>query len=373
MSSTQRIGHRHRRRSSRDDQAAPVRPPMHRRSRSSATGGPRHIIVNPIPVMNDFWGQPFRRWLDAADLQTAIGRLLQNNGPFHDSLSILAGHPVAPEAVVAANVALFQEGAYQYVFRVRTTLPGKKRLQIGLLVAKNDGEASRTAREEYRNLAQLHGRFPGWCVHPLTAAHLSIPKPGGSRPNRVFCYFTEWLPSHHELGIQENLNFYINEMPFYAFDRGDTDQIKERILECLFSAYDPAARTALAPPQIGSGDFVITRPRRNHPLDLRLIACRRINRKITLYGCLKLYLGYNGRWGEKTFHFLPRDPKRLASAITTGLVVHNGLAEEAVMAALKQYEALLATRSRFQADGVWSPLARIRQVIGIGHSVLHSK
>ncbi len=316
--------------------------------------------------MVDFWGQPFRRWLQDTDLRAAIGRLLDVNGPFYESLSMLAGRAVPPSEVAAVDVALFQEGAFQYVFRVRASLRGKKRFQLGLLVAKNDEGATRTAREEYRNLVHLHDRFPAWCVHPLMSAHLRIPVRGGSKPARVFGYFSQWLAGHHELGVQENLNFYINEEPFYAFDRAESDRIKAWILEHLFSAYDPKSRSAPAPPQIGSGDFVIARPRRNRPLDLRLIACRRIVHDITPYGCLKLYLGYHGPWGEKTFHFLPRDPKRLASAIHAGLVMRNGLTEKAVMAGLIQYEALLSARSRFQPE--WSPLAKIRQVIETGLS-----
>ena len=67
--------------------------------------------------------------------------------------------------------------------------------------------------------------------------------------------------------------------------------------------YDADSGSAIEPPLIGAGDFVITRPARGRALRLKLIAGRHLVRGLSLEEAQKLYLDYRGEWGGKIFRF----------------------------------------------------------------------
>jgi hypothetical protein len=179
----------------------------------------------------------------------------------------------------------------------------------------------------------------------------------------LFAYFTPWLNRFHELGVNRDLNFYINELPFHYFNRRATDHIKGEILRIMFGLYDPIAGKAAEPPRLGAGDFVITRPgAKSHP-GLRLIACRKILNRITLEGCLRLYLGYSGRWAGKVFHFLPGDPRLILEAMMKGLVEQNGIDRADLFEALRAYTRTIGRSG--ESAGEWSPVSMIRKVLAL--------
>ena len=59
-----------------------------------------------------------------------------------------------------------------------------------------------------------------------------------------------------------------------------TEGIKGRIVEIMAATFDAASGESIEMPQVASGDFVVTKPRRGEPR-LKLIACRRFVRRMT--------------------------------------------------------------------------------------------
>jgi hypothetical protein len=307
------------------------------------------IFVHDIHAMSDYWGRPFRRGLHSGALRDAIrGHLAKPGGPLVRSLEELSRQPFDLTDMSVVEARLFQEGEYAHVFRISVATVDGKNMKLAMIVAKNEGAMSRIAQLEHENLKKLHARQPGAVVRPLGGGYLMIP---GHRVARVYAYFTVWLSRFHELGVQHrNMNFYINELPFQYFDSPTSDRIKGRILGILFRLHDPVHREAVEPPMVGAGDFVIAR--KSH--ELKLIACRRILKGVSLERCISLYLGYSGTWGERLFHFIPADTMILGRAIREGLVAHNAFTVEEVSSALRRYrDRLVRIRPR---QKTWTPL-----------------
>jgi hypothetical protein len=315
------------------------------------------IYVHEIPAMSDYWGRPFRRPLRSGALREAVhGYLAKPKGALLQSLQELFQEPCDLKELGNLQANLFQEGEYAYVFKVSVEAAGGKKTKLAMIVAKNGGGMSRVARLEHENLRKLHARETDDVVRPLGGAYMKIP---GQRATLVYAYFTVWLRRFHELGVQHrNMNFYINELPFQYFDARTTDMIKGDILRILFSLYDPVHREAIEPPKVGAGDFVVTRKR---PLQLKLVACRKMLKGVSLEGCISLYLGYYGTWGDRLFHFIPADTTILKRAIIEGLVNCHGFSEEEVLSALKRYRDRLARIK--PRERAWTPLPSLDKLL----------
>jgi hypothetical protein len=314
------------------------------------------IYVHDIHAMSDYWGRPFKRRLRSGALREAIQRSLARPGALLQSLQELSSRRFDPGDLDAVRADLFQEGEYAYVFRVSIATAWGNQTKLAMIVAKDEGGMSRVARLEHENLKKLHARQPDAVVRPLGGGYLMIP---GHRVARVYAYFTVWLSRFHELGVQHrNMNFYINELPFQYFDSPTSDRIKGRILAILFRLYDPVHREAVEPPKVGAGDFVVTR---KSPHELKLIACRRILKGVSLERSISLYLGYSGTWGERLFHFIPADTMTLARAIREGLMTHNAIPVEEVSSALRRYRDRLVRMKPRQS--AWTPLPVLEKLL----------
>jgi hypothetical protein len=315
------------------------------------------IRVHKIPVKSDYWGRTFKRPLCSDLLQETVKRyftkpdnaLLRSLGEWH-------GKSYRLEDLSTVTAGLFQEGEFAYVFRINVHTADRKKSRLGMMVAKNEGGMSRIAKLEHDNLRRLHERCKDIVVRPLEGDYLPF---SGSRPARVYAYFTLWLNRFHELGVQhKNMNFYINELPFQYFDSRMSDRIKGRMLGLMFRLYDPLRREAIEPPKVGAGDFVMTR---KSPHDLKLIACRKILKNVSLDRCIALYLGYYGTWGDRLFHFVPNEIEPLRQALIEGLVIHHGLRVEDVLLALKHYRDSLARIKSRQDE--WTPLPALNKLL----------
>jgi len=281
------------------------------------------------------------------------------------SLGQLDGQPAIRQDFSEFKTVHFQEGQFQYIFRVAARRRTGGRVHMAMVVAKGGQENSAMAQREYRHLRRLYRRRPQIVVPPLAGG--PIPAPGGPP---LFIYFTRWLASHHELGVDGRLNFFVNEAPLHHFSRQASERIRASILTHLFALYDPIAKTTPEPPQVASGDFVISRPTAGRPVSLRLIACRDIRRPVSLEGCLRLYLGYHGDWAGKVFTLVPKDPKLLFTALHEGLVASNSgtITWDRLKAALEAYAAELK-----QHNGVppaFTPLSVVRKLLGSLHVFL---
>ncbi len=332
---------------------------------AAETSGPL-IQVGKITPMRDFWGNAFRRPVPPEKIRGAIiAHLIDPDNLLVKSLDLLPESAAGGAQVREVKTVHFQEGDFQYIFRVSVRQRESGRLHLALVAAKEGGRTSTTARRELENLTWLYRRDNRYVVRPLAGGMVEIPFARELGP--VFIYFTEWLEHLHELGVDKGLNFYINAVPFHTFRRNVNDILRGQILKILFSLYDPEAKIAMEPPQVASGDFVISRPRPEAPYELRLIACRRLLKGISLGKVLRLYLGYSGQWADKVFHFLPRDPAILFDALNQGLIAKNPgrITMDQVVAELKAWAAELEGES--VSTQPWSPLPTLRKLIGSIH------
>ena len=329
------------------------------------------IRIHKIPIKGDYWGRTFKRPLRSDLIEEALaGYFAKPGNALFSSLETLRQRRCNPGQVNSVTASLFQEGDYAYVFRVRVDAAGGEKSRLAMILAKHEGKMSRVAKVEHENLVRLYGRCEDAVVKPLEGGYLEIASqasgkivvsarrrrsPAAERerpPVRVYAYFTKWLDRHHELGVHhKTMNFYVNELPFQYFDSRTSDRIKSRMLAVLFRLFDPLRREAVEPPKVGAGDFVVTR---KTPHDLKLIACRKILRGITLDRCVRLYLGYQGSWGGRLFTFVPRDVALLHEALIEGLVDQNRFSREEVFLALKRYrESLTGMKG---SNRFWTPL-----------------
>ena len=317
------------------------------------------IRVRKIPVKGDYWGRKFKRPLRSDVLQQTIRRYLAKpNSALLSSLGTLQGRRYGLAGLRSVTASLFQEGDYAFVFKVSVDAEGGGKSRLAMILAKDEGRMSRIAKNEHGNLKSLYGRCNDVVVRPLAGDELEVP---GPRSAKIYLYFTSWLDRYHELGVQhKNMNFYVNELPFQYFDSVASDVIKGRMLTILFRLYDPARQEAVEPPKVGAGDFVVTR---KSPHELKLIACRKILKGVTLDRCLRLYLGYQGSWGDRLFHFVPRDVRLLKEALIRGLVTANGFDAEDVYFRLKRYRESL--RSMKPSKGSWTPLDALNKLLDV--------
>jgi hypothetical protein len=327
-------------------------------SRQTATGKRvPSIRVHKVPAMSDYWGRAFPRPLGSNALLQAIrGYLARPAGALIGSLGKLHQNNYGFEDLRTVTAGLFQEGEYAYVFRINVEAEDRMKSRLAMIVAKNEGGMSRLAKLEHDNLKRLHERCKDNVVRPLQGGLMTVL---GPRPARVYAYFTVWLNRFHELGVHhKNMNFYVNELPFQYFDSRMSDRIKGQMLGLMFRLYDPLLREAVEPPKVGAGDFVITR---KSPHELKIIACRKILKGVSLDRCMTLYLGYQGTWGDRLFHFVPNEIKPLRQALIEGLVIHHGLRAEDVLLALKHYRDSLARIKSRQDE--WTPLAALNKLL----------
>jgi hypothetical protein len=315
------------------------------------------IRVHRIPVKSDYWGQIFKRPLCSDMLQESLKRYFTKpDNALLRSLEQWHRKRYALGDLRTVTADLFQEGEYAYVFRVTVNVGDRKNSRLALIVAKDEERMSRLAGLEHGNLKRLHLRCEDLVVRPFEGGCLVL---SGPRHGRVYLYFTAWLNRFHELGVQhKNMNFYVNELPFQYFDSLTSDRIKSRMIEIMLRLYDPVRREAIEPPKVGAGDFVITR---KSPHDLKLIACRKILKGVSLDRCIALYFGYHGTWGDRLFHFFPKETGPLREALIQGLVIPHGLRAEEVFLALKRYRDRLA-RSK-QGVERWTPLPVLNKLL----------
>jgi hypothetical protein len=248
---------------------------------------------------HDFWGDPMP-WHFSRDALTRclLGTMHRPDNAILQSYRMLAR---AGGEIRRIRMHHFQEGQFQIIMKTRVESAHSAR-EFCTVISKDAGHIGRVAAEEFRNLQELYARDSRHVVRPLAGGFLELRTEHGDR-KRLFTYCTEWLEGYHELGLNKQMNFYINEVPFHHFNADITRHLKKNMLQICYDLYDPATGSAIEPPLIAAGDFVITRPAYRLPLKLKLIACRRILRGLTPQQCGRLYLDYEGEWGGKIFRF----------------------------------------------------------------------
>lgn len=255
----------------------------------------------------DFWGQEMKRFYKLETLANATEGLIRGNDRF---ITPSIHGVMGPERLVSLNFELFQEGRYQLIFKVKATNAKKKRGEFGFVVAKNAQEFSAIAKSEHNALQHLHERSPQHVVEVFRGGTVFLPDRHRHMGNHreVYAYLTRWLREYEELGVGKNLQFIVNAVPRHSFTRVQTELLKIQIIEVIARSFDPRRRTAMAIPQVASGDFVVTRPKGGMS-KLKLIACRRLVENMSRAKLLHAIVRAKWDWGGQEFRLITASPE----------------------------------------------------------------
>lgn len=262
--------------------------------------------------MKDFWGQTMKRFYQLETLANATEASLTWRNSFvfrsvHEALG--------PQEIISMQFELFQEGRYQLIFRLRAVNSNGKTAQLAYVAAKNHEECTDVAKTEHFNLRTLAARMPKHVVQPYWGGTVVLPDrhKRKEQDRHVYAYLTGWLNGYEELGVTRSLQFYVNGLKKHTFTLAETEQLKGQVLEIVASSHDEQSRTAMALPQVASGDFVV---RRDGGLALKLIACRKMQKNISRQKLLSQVLTQSWDWGGRTFKLAPEDPTTVLAALT---------------------------------------------------------
>jgi hypothetical protein len=284
---------------------------------------------NLVP-MYDFWGTEYKRHYNLETLTSALENQLRTNDRFF-AASIKS--QLGPAPLKTMSIELCQEGKYQLIFRVKAQNINRKQGTFGLVVAKNNKEYSSLAKKEHALLRILHERVPKCIVEPLKGGLVFMPDRHRRKEHdrEIYAYCTTWLNGFHELSIQKNLNLFINVDPKEQFNKKQTEALKRRMVEIVVRTYDPNRRNCMAIPHVGSGDFVVSKPTKTTNPQLKVIACRDMENRISPAQLLRRIIEAEWPWGKSTYQLIPEDPREFIQALT------NALGKEDAMDWLSQY------------------------------------
>jgi hypothetical protein len=288
--------------------AAPARPAVRR-----AQDGPR-VSWGKFRPMYDYWGNEIKRFYQLETLAGATELYMRSWDRFivPSVRDVLGGAPLT-----RLHFELFQEGRFQLIFRLEAVNANRRRATFAFVVAKNHEECSTVAHAEHRHLTTLHERAPGLVVRPYRGGAIFLPDRHRRADVRreVYAYLTQWLDGYDELGIHKNLQFIVNVKPHHLFSAEETERLKVMMIEVIARTYDAADRTCMAMPEIASGDFVVRRGARG-ALSIRLIACRRIQTRMSPAKLIDQILDAGWDWGGAKLRLMPADPANFLAALT---------------------------------------------------------
>jgi hypothetical protein len=145
------------------------------------------------------------------------------------------------------DIALYQEGAEQRVWRAQATLEDGTTRAFGIIVARAPGASSVLTQRDFGHLHALHARQERYCVRPYVCGML--PLAGG-----LAAYTMEWLDEYKELVFEIAYDagvFLVNAHGAHRrFSPQESRQIWRRIGEILW--WYPDLRRV----NIQAGDFV---------------------------------------------------------------------------------------------------------------------
>jgi hypothetical protein len=173
--------------------------------------------------------------------------LAKNAAILVDTLQQVFAHPVYVENLQRLEIALYQEGADQRVWRAQATLADGHSRLFGIIVARTPGAENATTQRDFTNLKTLYTKRHTYCVQPYVSG--TIPIAGG-----VTTYTVEWLEDLKELVFEiarEGGVFLVNAYGAHrVFTPEISRQIWRRLIEILW------CYAGLCKINIQAGDFV---------------------------------------------------------------------------------------------------------------------
>jgi hypothetical protein len=173
---------------------------------------------------------------------------------------------VALDELSRLDIALYQEGREQRVWRAQATLADGTTRPFGIIVARAPGASSVLTQHDFHHLQRLHRRQPRYCVAPYICG--TLPVAGG-----VAAYTVEWLDLYKELVFEVSLDggvFLVNAHGAHRrFSPQESRQIWRRLVEVLW--WYPG----LCAVNIQAGDFV-GRCSADGQIELKLTTARQL-------------------------------------------------------------------------------------------------
>ena len=109
-----------------------------------------------------------------------------------DTLRQVFSRPVSVPELCRLDIAFFQEGREQRIWRAQASLQNGEMGTFGLIVARSAGASRDLTRDDFRHLQRLFALQPRYCVRPY--AQGTAPVAGGLAAHTV-----EWCETHKEL------------------------------------------------------------------------------------------------------------------------------------------------------------------------------
>jgi len=268
-------------------------------------------------TLHDYWGQAIPRYYNLDTLANAVEWTIKRKDPFiGPSVREVLGTP----AVSQYTFDLFQESKYQVTFRMKASNEKRKEAMFAFVAAKQEGAVSKAARAEHTNLVTLHERAPKHVVQPFRGGVVFLPRHRGKAKEgrQIYAFVRQWLGQYHELGVNKNLQFFINIQHPQAFSREQTEGIKGRIIDVIARTYDPKSGDCMEIPQVTSGDFMVMKAKQGVPR-IKLIACRRMVKRMTPAKILNRIAQNNWKWGREMFSLLPEQPGTVFTGLEAAL------------------------------------------------------
>jgi hypothetical protein len=174
--------------------------------------------------------------------------LAEQGAMLQQTLQLAYARPVPLEALNRLEIALYQEGIDQRVWRAQATLLDGATRCFGIIVARAPGANSLLTQRDFTNLQTLHSQQARYCVAPYVSG--TAPIAGG-----VTAYTVEWLDEYKELVFEITLDggvFLINaHSAQHRFSPQESRQLWRRIVAIFW--YYPTLRAV----NIQAGDFVV--------------------------------------------------------------------------------------------------------------------
>jgi hypothetical protein len=190
--------------------------------------------------------------------------LAQHAAMLVETLQQVFNHPVCIEDLQRLEIALYQEGADQRVWRAQATLLDGRSRPFGLIVARTPGAENTTTQRDFTNLTTLYTQQHRYCVQPYVSG--TMPITGG-----VTAYTVEWLDHHKELVFEITRAggvFIVNAHRAHrVFTAEVSRQIWRHLIEILWTY------PGLCKVNIQAGDFV-GRQLDNGQFELKLTTAR---------------------------------------------------------------------------------------------------
>ena len=230
-----------------------------------------------------FRHHPEAQTLSVQDTVKGLQRLLlaEHGALLQQTLQRVATRCVSLETLRRLDIALYQEGMDQRVWRAQATLMDGTTLRFGIIVARAPGASSRLTQGDFTHLQTLYAQQPRYCVTPYVCG--TAPVAGG-----VVAYTVEWLEDYKELVFEIALDggvFLINAHGAHQrFSPQASRHIWRRLIASLW--WYPGLRGV----NIQAGDFV-GRVHTDAQVEIKLTTARILVPEATPAGQIHAMLG----------------------------------------------------------------------------------